>query len=744
MRLAQSHGSRAPAAVAVPAARSTLPITTLLVVLAALAACRRASPVSRAPDAPIVLVSIDTLRADRLPSYGYAQGRTPALDALAREGVVFEDAYSHCPLTLPSHASLFTGLLPPRHGVRDNVGFTLGPDHATLASRFRAAGRPTGGAVSAFVLRAATGIGRGFDFYEDAIELEGQLEALGSLQRDGGVATDALGHWIGEQAGRPFFAFLHLYEPHSPYAPPARYAGLTTPYDGEVAYADELVGRLLERLKQLGVYERAVIAVVSDHGEGLKDHGEEEHGIFLYKEAVHVPLLLRLPGGVRGGTRLAGNVGLVDLPATLLDLAGLATDDLDGRSLLPAVDAGRLEAPPPVYSETFYPRYHFGWSELHAVTDVPLRYVQAPRPELYDVGRDPGETRNLIDERATAAAGMSAWLAEHGRIGAPATPESVSPELQEKLQALGYIGGGAPPPTPGSALPDPKDKIGVYQELKHALALKNAARDVEAVEAFRKVLKENPTFLDAWETLGFMLVRMGRTAEGVAAIEKALEMDPGRMTAHLALARVFALGGDVERATIHAEIASQKNPGQAFEVLAQIMMDKGDRRHAVEFARRSVAADDQRLMSWFILGLVAQQSDDCQQAIAHFRKAVEAQSRRPTTRVLNLHAGLGDCLARLGREAEAEREFQEEIRSIPASVKGRTGLALLYRAQGRNAEARQVLGGLVTAQPQPDAEAYATVVHTFVVLGDLQAAAEWAARARTHFPSDPRFRPRGG
>jgi len=711
-----------------------------VVALALLAGCKRAAPIAPDASAPVLLISIDTLRADRLPAYGYAVGRTPALDTLAREGLLFEEVYSHCPLTLPAHASLFTGLLPPRTGVRDNIGFTLKPEHQTLAERFREAGRPTAGAVSAYVLRTQTGIAQGFDFYEDALELGASLEALGSLQRDGAVAVEALGHWIAEHKDEPFFAFLHLYEPHSPYDPPERQRGFASAYDGEVAYADELVGRLLERLRTLGVYERSVIALTADHGEGLKQHGEEEHGIFLYKEALHVPLLLRLPGAARGGTRVRGVAGLVDVAATLLDLASLPAAGLDGRSLRPAIETGRTE-PRPVYSETLVPRYHFGWSELYAVTDPPLRYIHAPKPELYDLGRDPAETQNLIAERGAVAAAMQSWLGKAVALGEVSTPEETSPELREKLQALGYIGGGVPLAGTNGELPDPKDKIGVYQDLKRAVALRDSGRDSEAVQAFRQVLAENPTFLDAWETLGFILVRMGRTDEGIAAIDRALRIDPGRMTAHLALARIHALEGRLEKAVQHAEVASEKNPGQAFEILSQLMLDKRDLRLAAEFAKRSVAADDQRVGSWFVLGTIARKQGDCERALVAFRKAAAAKQRRKSLRVLNLHAGMGDCLARMGRELEAEKEFLEEIRDIPASAEGRVGLAMLYRSQGRDPESRSVLGGLVTSQPRPNADAYATVVRTFLVLGDGPAAAEWATRARSQFPGDVRFQP---
>src|SRR5262245_15332299 len=357
------------------------------------AACRRPSPGAVCGDCSVLLVSIDTLRADRLPAYGYAKGRTPHLDELARRGILFEEAYSHCPLTLPAHASLLTGLLPPRHGVRDNVGFTLKPEHLTLAARFKAAGFRTGGAVSAYVLRRQTGIAQGFDEYDDALESEGAVESLAAVQRDGAVAVESLARWIDAQGSARYFAFLHLYEPHTPYAPPERFRG-GDPYDGEVSYADELVGRLLDRLAGR---ERLIVAVTADHGEGLLDHGEAEHGIFLYREAVRVPLILRLPRDAGGGSRVPSPVAQVDVPATLLDLAGVSAEGLDGSSLRRAL-SGAEPSSRRVYSETFYPRYHFGWSELRAVTEGRFRFVQAPRPELFDLDRDPGERTNLAGE----------------------------------------------------------------------------------------------------------------------------------------------------------------------------------------------------------------------------------------------------------------------------------------------------------------------------------------------------------
>jgi choline-sulfatase len=694
-----------------------------------LAACRRPAP-SRCADCSVVLVSIDTLRADRLPAYGYAKGRTPHLDALARRGILFEEAYSHCPLTLPAHASLLTGLLPPHHGVRDNVGFTLEPEHRTLAARFKAAGFRTAGAVSAYVLRRQTGIAEGFDQYDDALESEGAVESLAAVQRDGAVAVESLARWVESQGEARFFAFLHLYEPHTPYAPPERYLG-GDPYDGEVSYADELVGRLLDRVKGKG---RLIVAVTADHGEGLGDHGEAEHGIFLYRESVRVPFLLRLPRDAGAGRRVHAPVAQVDIPATLLDLAGVAAEGLDGVSLRPAFSGGALPARR-VYSETFYPRYHFGWSELTAVTEGRFRFIRAPRPELYDLQDDAGEKRNVANERASAVAAMSEWLEKQWAAGDIAAPEHDA-ETREKLQALGYIG-VSPSLTLPDVLPDPKDKIEAYEQLKHALALRQSQRDEEAVLAFRKVLADNPTMIDAWEMLGYTLIRMERTKEGIEAVDRALRLDPMRTTAHLALAKVYALEGRDDLARQHAEVASGRNPAQGNEALAQLMMEKGDLAKAASYARRSLAADPDRIMSRFILGVAARSAGRCEEAVQEFRRAEAAKNRQKRIVVRSLHAQMGDCLARLGRDAEAEAEFQAELQAIPQSEDARVGLAMLYRSQGRDAESRSALKALVTAAPRP--ETYLKAVQTATVLGDVEAARALVAEARARFPGDGRF-----
>ena len=330
-------------------------------------------------DGPIILISLDTLRADHLPAYGYQHVSTPALDALAADAVLFERAYSHAPQTLPSHASIFSGRLPFEHGVRDNLGFTVRPDERLLPRVLSEHGFATAGIVFSFVLRAEVGIGDGFDLYDSQMPVASPEMSIAQMQRDGAFDSLAVAdRWLDSLRSPRLFLFLHLYEPHKPYTPPSRFSQYA-PYDGEIAYADEIVGRLLDSLRARGLYESATIIVLSDHGEGLGDHGEQEHGIFVYDEAIRVPLIIKLPGGLAGGRRVSQPVQHIDLLPTILDLIDAPRPDgLRGRSLRPLLEWRERPVPEQyVYSEGLYSRYHFGWSELTALTDAHVRFIRA-------------------------------------------------------------------------------------------------------------------------------------------------------------------------------------------------------------------------------------------------------------------------------------------------------------------------------------------------------------------------------
>ena len=493
----------------------------------------------------------------------------------------------------------------------------------------------------------------------------------------------------------------------------------------------------MNRLRAADRLDRAILAVTSDHGEGLGDHGEKEHGFFLYREAVRVPLIVRLPGARRAGARVSGVVAQVDIPATLLDLVALPFDGMDGASQRAAIESGRAPSRP-IYSETLFPRYHFGWSDLAAATDDRLRYIRAPRPELYDLRSDPGEGHNLYAERRTSAAEMAAWLERTGSGPAPA-PSSVPADVRDKLAALGYVGEAIAPAANG-VLPDPKDKVAAYESYREATGLRRQGKDAEAVAAFESVLARDPGMLDARESLGLTLFRLGREAEAIASLEAVATADPRRASAHLELARIHALRGRRGQAEREAAQAATADPGHAYETLAALLVDAGRLADAIPFARLALAADPARVTARYILGLGLQRGGRCEEALTEYRRADEARRLERGLIVPGLHARTGDCLARLARDAEAESEFRREIEDVPSSADGRVGLAILYRSQGKDEAARAVLAELVTANPHASANDYWTVVRTLAGLGDVPAARDWAARARTAFPSDSRFR----
>jgi arylsulfatase A-like enzyme len=540
----------------------------LVLFLAACAcACRRPLPAAETfPGAPVILISVDTLRADHLPAYGYASVATPHISALQRDAIVFENAYSHCPLTLPSHSVVLTGLLPARHGVRNNVGYRLdGAAHPTLTRLLKTQGYATGGAVSAYVLRSATGIADSMDFFDDAVGVPGAAAAASSAQRSGADTTQRALEWLETVKTRPFFLFLHLYEPHSPYDPPepfrSRY-GRT--YDGEIAASDASVGVLVDALRRTGVYDQAIIIFLSDHGEGLGDHGEQEHGILLYREALRVPLLVKLPQSRRGGTRVGRPVGLVDIVPTVAALLALTPGVRDGESLLETGGAPERR----IYSETWYPRIHLGWSELRSLVDAHHHYIHGPKPEIYDVVDDPLERVNAMARRGAIAEQMRTELERHATE--LAAPEPVEPETAEKLKALGYLT-GTERRAPAGPLPNPRDRIHVHEALEAAFRLTRDGNDRAAVTAFQAILKDDPRCFDAQWALAAALARLGKTEEATRAYTRAMELSPSLAgSVALDLARLHVRLGARARALAvlqHAQASIADHPSGAIEGL---------------------------------------------------------------------------------------------------------------------------------------------------------------------------------
>ena len=605
---------------------------------------------------PIILVSIDTLRSDRLPAYGYERGATPAIDALAADSILFERAYAHVPLTMPSHASVLTGLLPPAHGVRDNLGYRLEEAGLPYLPRLLAErGWATGAAVSAWSLRGEAGFAAGFDLYEDRIPAPARA-GLGGIQRPGAATLAASLGWLRRAAEGPFFFLLHLFEPHTPYAPPEPFASRhASAYDGEVAAADAVVGDLLAELERLGIYDRAVIVLLSDHGEGLGEHGEEEHGVLLYREALQVPLLLKLPGGRRAGERLAAPVQLVDVAPTLLELAGLPVPaGLDGRSLLAAEAAA---ADRPVYGETWYPRLHFGWSELGSIIEGDWHLIDGPDPELYDLAGDPGETVNLIGRRAGLAARLRDEL--RARSSEPEAPGDESEAARRALAALGYVGLAAT--AAGEDLPDPKSRLGTVEEIKEGLRRYSAGDFQGAATAYRRAVESNPRSLDAWEYLARSLTALGRHSEALTAWRRAFELSG---STHLALAEaqtLMALGRpDEALARLRAQAEAAPDDPRPPMLQARTLAAMGRFGEAQEVVDR-----------------LLRQTPDSADAL-YLRGAVRIGLRR-----------LGD----------AETDLRRALEIAPGHTAAMSDLAMILKHRGDLDGARRLLQRVVALNP---------------------------------------------
>lgn len=677
---------------------------TFLAVLLAAACGERTAPEFAAPNAPVILISIDTLRADRLPAYGHRGVSTPHLDAFRHDAILFTNAYSHVPLTLPSHVSMLTGLLPPEHGVRNNIGFRYdAAAHPPVTAALKAAGYATGAAVSAYVLRGNTGLAGAFDFYDDRIIVR-EGDALGNLQRRGDLTAAVALDWIASRRDRPFFFLLHLFEPHTPYEPT---------YDAEIVATDAILGRFFDSLKRSGVYDRAVVIVTSDHGEGLGDHGEAEHGVFLYREAIHVPLMLKLPGGRMRGSTVDAPVGHIDIAPTVAALTGVKTPSSPrGIPLLAASGA----PPRRIFSETLYPRIHLGWSDLRSLADGEFHFIDAPRPELY-AASDRDQRTNIIGDNRRLAAAMRKDLELFAR-DAPRIGQT-DPEEARKLAALGYLSSSANATGP---LPDPKDRIGDLGLLSQAARLDRDRRYDEAAALLRGVIDRNPLLTDAWTMLGRAYEKAGRLAEAEQTYRRGIELAPaiaGEFS--LSLANVYLMMNRPAEAAAHAELAAGTNPGSAHILLGRAALAKGDLMAAAGHARQAEKAFSYEAAALVLLAQIQTKQGQLQTALETIERAAKSQ-QAPAL----LHFVRGDVLARLNRFPEAIAAFNEEIRLYPHDRQAYTSLAVVYMLSGRRDEANATMERLVAANP--GRSSYELAARTFAELGDEAGAAEWRRR----------------
>jgi len=538
----------------------------------------------------VLLVTLDTVRADRLGPWGYEPARTPTLDALAASGIVWLDAVAPTPITLPSHASLMTGLAPPKHGVRDNGSFRLAEEKRTLAETLAGAGYETGSFVGSFVLDRRFGLGQGFATYDD--DLGGGVAASGAFaERSAEAVTEGALEWLAgrEGADAPFFLWVHYFDAHSPYGPPAAFR-TGDPYDGEIAYVDAQLARLVSHLEASGQRDRTLIVVTADHGESLGEHGEPSHSIFIYESTLHIPLILSSPGLYSEPRVVEDRVaGLVDVAPTLLSLLGVdGLPDADGVDLLAApADPDRA-----VYIESLAPQFGHGWAPLTGLRRHRDKFIQAPEPEYYDLGERPLEMRNRADE-AEAARDLSARLATLTAGDLVAARREVSAEERAKLESLGYVV-GASISVPSGA--DPKERMPYYNQFFEAFALAEEGRLSEAAEILEASLRHERGSAKAWELAATIFVRLSRFEDAAAAIVKAVDLSPNADRL-VKLAQMRAMQGDLPEAQRLLDAAEALDPedGSVWMIRGNLAAAGGDFARAIECFEAAARVDPSRV-----------------------------------------------------------------------------------------------------------------------------------------------------
>lgn len=609
----------------------------------------------------VILITIDTLRADRLSSYGNPVPLTPNIDLLAGEGVRFANAASTVPFTLPAHSSIMTGTYPPYHGVRENVGYTLDEGIPTLAEWLGDRGYTTAGFVSAFVLDARWGIARGFDTYHDDFDLDEMKGNLGSVQRDGRETVATAIRWLDDSPSSPFLLWLHLFDPHDPYTPPEPFRSQfpKRPYDAEVAFTDSLIGELRRALEERGLLDSSLLILTGDHGEGLGNHKEGFHGFFVYDSTVHVPLIIRLPEGRLGGQVIEEAVSHVDLLPTILDVTGQESPaGIQGTSLLPLVLGLEESGDRAVYTESLYPLLHYGWAPLRSIRTREHKFIDTPNAELYDLTADREERENiLLDDRRVARElkdRLTALRAEIERQGRDrAHTADLDEETLQQLRALGYIAGqGGVSAEEESDTPraDPKDRIELHQLIMVAQSDLGRENPEQAEQRLEQVLKSDPTILDAHQMLGTISSQREDFEEAIEHFRRALELDSDHTTSLFGLAGAYRNLDRLDEALVGFRRLIDLNPGdsKAIVAVAQIHVGRDERNEAISL--------------------------------------LEEATQSPNAAAILFHQ-LGELLVLEGRSEEARRSFEQAAKNNEELAQPRFNLAVLEEEAGNIARA---------------------------------------------------------
>ncbi|HLN04341.1 MAG TPA: sulfatase-like hydrolase/transferase [Bryobacteraceae bacterium] len=632
--------------------------------LSALAACKRSE--TNAQQTPhllplnLVVVTIDTLRPDHLHCYGYAKIETPNIDGIAQRGTLFENAVTQTPLTPPSHASIFTGLNPPTHHVRNTGGFVLPSPSTTLATILQQQGWDTAAFISSAVLKKFFGLNQGFAVYDDQMPKPGKgHEFIEDAERHAGQTVDRAIQWLGAQSGKPYLLWVHVYDPHAPYQPPSPYKEQyrDRPYDGEIAYTDHELGRLFEAIRKKSPADKTLIAVLSDHGESLGEHGEYTHGVFLYDSTLRIAFLVAGPG-VPSGLRVKQQARTIDFLPTILDLmGGRAPATVQGTSLTPYFHG--KDAPTAVsYAETLYPKINMGWAELRGIRTNHWKYIRAPKPELYDLSQDAGETSNVIESHAAEVQRFESQLRAVIGTGGTEKVESalVDRKTLDQLQSLGYTSGfSAKSYDLTGQGADPKDRVGILKLMQEAEHPLTPVRAGQSIGLLRQALNEDKANPILYYVLGANLEKAGRYGEAMKLYETAVHNGIESARLHSRLGDLLVRSGKKDEAIPEYEKAAQLNPADAESQanLATAYLEKGRLADAERVYKWVITTDPAYATAYNGLGVVAIQRQDAATARGYFEKAVALDAD-----LVEAQLNLGIIYKDAGDRARARACFQ--------------------------------------------------------------------------------------
>ncbi len=670
----------------------------------------------------VLLVTIDTLRADHLGSYGYEGASTPVLDALARRGVRFQNALASVPLTGPSHATILTGLYPPVHGVRDNVVFPLAPSHQTLATLLKKQGYRTGGFVSAYPVAGNFGFSEGFDEFSEGFH-EAADPGAGAAERPANEAVDVALAWLRKESDAPFFAWLHLYDPHTPYKPPPPFdaAFKDRPYDGEIAFVDVQIGRVMDWLKTSGHEADTVVAMVADHGESLGEHDEGTHAILIYQATQHVPFMVAGPG-VEGNTVVEERVGTVDVLPTIMGLLKLdPPGGLNGRDLSPALRGHRL-SPQPLYAESLFARLNCRWSSLRALVEGDWKLIQGAEPELYNLAKDPSELSDLTAAEPERTRRMQQALQVAVRSMAPegdtARANAVSPEQAERLRSLGYTSGsGGSGSLDQRGLPDPRKLVRQYEQIQAAASTRGPAAD-RAVESLLAITRSDPGNPYGQYALGNLAYRTGRLGLADQAYAKALDLDPDRPGMRLTYGHLLRDLGRLPDSEKQLRLAVEQTTADDVRTrvsLAETLIALGNLEEASAILTPALAKWPDHVEAVAAHGRWLIASDRAAEAIPFLVKAAAGTDPEPWVELARTYLLVGD-------PAGAREAAEQALRRAPGHPWALSVMGHALIVEGNRDEGLSALRKALAAQPRRP-EAWLSLAAAFDAAGDPRQAA---------------------